>query len=348
MMRKSNKMDDVMFGLWKRAYDVALAFKKMASWEWMQDSDVFGVVHPETGEIGYCCIMGMLGDFFGMAVYVGDAALATYRHIQYGDVDLADPHLLHSQNCLLVSFAPKKDLSNAEKSVINALGLRSLRAPGYPSFQRYETGFVPDMLSPDDALFVTICLEQALVISEKCKNDPQLLSSSEGAAVYVVRQKEGDCSAEWDAFWHVPKEVTKVIRMTKEIDADILSQLESEGVEFSGMVWELDCMFAPVQVAPPGERAYFPMLLVIADQESGFIVHQQMMEPDQYKAQVGDELVAGIRSFAYMPKKIVVRSSEMRFLLRPCAHALDIDLEVVDSLPAIQEVYYAMKGYFNQ
>ncbi len=53
---------------WKNLYEAAIEFKKVECWNWMQDSDIFGVKNPATGEIGYCCILGRLGDYFGLAV----------------------------------------------------------------------------------------------------------------------------------------------------------------------------------------------------------------------------------------------------------------------------------------
>ncbi len=42
---------------WQALYKAALEFKEIAPWDWMSDSDIFGVKSPYDGEIGYCCVL---------------------------------------------------------------------------------------------------------------------------------------------------------------------------------------------------------------------------------------------------------------------------------------------------
>ena len=43
---------------WRPRYEAADHIKELAPWQWMQESDIFGVQDPETGEFGFVSVMG--------------------------------------------------------------------------------------------------------------------------------------------------------------------------------------------------------------------------------------------------------------------------------------------------
>jgi len=69
---------------WKKLYEAAIAFRKIEPWTWMTERDIFGVQNPRTGDIGYCCIMGELGEMLAIAVYNGTEGLQGYLKMQKG------------------------------------------------------------------------------------------------------------------------------------------------------------------------------------------------------------------------------------------------------------------------
>jgi len=46
---------------WKELFLAADQFRLLAPWEWMDDSQVFGVRDPWTGEAGWCVVIGAAG-----------------------------------------------------------------------------------------------------------------------------------------------------------------------------------------------------------------------------------------------------------------------------------------------
>ncbi|MEW5762522.1 MAG: hypothetical protein AB1776_04915 [Bacillota bacterium] len=47
---------------WKALYELSRRYREMAPWEWMGNNELFGVRDPETGETGYCSVIGALGE----------------------------------------------------------------------------------------------------------------------------------------------------------------------------------------------------------------------------------------------------------------------------------------------
>ena len=72
---------------WQALFAAAGEFYKLRPWEWMEDSELFGVLNPETGEIGYCCVMGNLGELLALGVYLGTDGLETYLMMQSGELE---------------------------------------------------------------------------------------------------------------------------------------------------------------------------------------------------------------------------------------------------------------------
>ncbi len=106
----------------------------------MWDSDIFGVQNPETGEIGYCCIMGMLGEHYALALYLGTEGLEGYLKTRSGE--FSPDNVLHIQKCLMVSFEDRKFLKKQDLTTIKELNLKFRGRNEWPLFRSYLPGML--------------------------------------------------------------------------------------------------------------------------------------------------------------------------------------------------------------
>ncbi len=109
---------------WNKLYTAAIELKEIGPWDWMSDSDLVGVKNPQNGEIGYCSVLGALGEFLGLAVYLGLEGLEVCERIRSGDIAPQDPEVDFVQKCLLASFQDRKSLEKKDLDVIRQLGLK--------------------------------------------------------------------------------------------------------------------------------------------------------------------------------------------------------------------------------
>ena len=330
---------------WKDLYDVALKFKELESWNWMLDSDVFGVQNPVNGEIGYCCIMGRLGEMFALAVYLGTDGLEGYLKIQSGEILPDDIDALHLQKCLMASFEDRQFLQKPDLQVIKELGLKFRGRNSWPLFRSYRPGYRPWYLTKEEAKYLTLALQQAIEVSLRFKKDKDLLTPpKENHYLVRVPKKEGE-SLRWRDKWLEPLPLEKVEVVAEPIDEVHLQRIKKITSRQQG-IWEVDFFYSPSAVKEE-ERPYFPYLFLWVDHHSGLILKPDVVKPSEYRLQFPRQFLDLIESVNFLPDEILVRKEEAFQLLEPITSRLSIKLKLVKRLKGIEQAQEAMFEYFT-
>jgi len=187
---------------WRRLYEAAIAFKEARPWEWMTEAHLFGVRNPETKEIGYGSIMGMRGEHFALAVYLGSEGLDGFWRME--TLQEPDPAFLLEIPLLQASFEDRRELRRQDLQVIKSLGLKFRGRKAWPLFRSYVPGYFPWFLTAEEARFLTLALQQALEVALRVREDPTLLDSLQ-EGLYLVRtpERRGEALA-WKDEWMRP------------------------------------------------------------------------------------------------------------------------------------------------
>jgi hypothetical protein len=329
---------------WRELYQAAEAFKQLAPWEWMVDSDIFGVQNPETDEIGYCCVMGNLGEHFALGLYLGPEGLRGLVRMAAGEFDSPDINLLFVQRCLMASFEDREMLSQQDRDQIKALGLKYRGRSAWPQFRNYTPGYVPWYLTGSEARFLTLALRQTCEVAQRFREDEELLDPPQEGQILVRVSENGV----WQDRWHAPDLSEPAPLPASPIDETLLRRLKQAGLQRGG-TWESDCFYSSQGVQERrDQRPYYPMVCMFVDKGSGMILPPALAGPEEWRAAYRDHLPALIEQIAVMPREIIVRSAELRDLLAPVAEALGIKLRIAARLPALDEARDSMMAFMGQ
>lgn len=322
---------------WSALYAAAVAFKGLKCWEWMYDSDLFGVQNPETGEIGYCCVMGNLGEVFALHVYQGAQGLASYwlLHEQSTLADEGVPmspaELLGSQKCLAVSYDNRSDLDKKDLELIRSLKLQFRGKNAWPMFRNYQPEFFPWFLSsPEEVRFLTIALQQAADVGLRMKeNEEYLTPAEEGEEIYLVRVLR---NGQWEDTWQppAPYEPPPLAPIINELQ---LAQVKRANFPQQG-TWITDSFLLPTAVRE-GARPFYPRSFVVLN-EAALPLGMELLKPGEQERKVPARFLQLVQEVQSLPQLLLVGSEQTFALLEPIAKTLGVQIEQDSEIPVFQ------------
>ena len=330
---------------WSALYHAAIDFRKTEPWNWLSDTDLFGVQNPVDGNLGYCCIMGELKEMLGLVVYLGTEGLAGYFKTQSEREPSDVTNFLHEQNCLTLTFEGRKYLRAPDLRVIRDLGLKFRGRQDWPLFRSYRPGYMPWYLTREEVLYLTAIIPQAIEMALRVKGDGGLLVPPRKDR-YLLRipEKTGETLA-WRDEWRTPPPVEKKEPAILRLDELRLQRIKKTVSRRQG-IWEIDQFYSPA-VIDDGGRPYFPHVFLWVDHDSGLALHVRVAEMPDYASDFQEHFMALVEKINVLPDEILLQHDEPLELAEPIASRLGIRVTRVKELPALQKVRTGLFSYFN-
>jgi hypothetical protein len=332
---------------WRQLYEAAVDFKKIKCWEWMYDDDIFGVKDPESGEVGYCCIMGNAGEHFGIAAYLGSEGLSGILGLLSGAIDPEDPDNLFTQKCLICSFEDRKALAPEDLEIIKGLGLKFRGRNEWPVFRHYEPGLFPWFLNAPQCRFLTHVISQALDVSLRCRGGKAILDH-DIPFTFLVRVATHGKNGEliWKDEYltaEPPKQEFVSFHIIDEMRAKRLRSIKPQRKS----ILEIDTFFAPSPIKENG-RPYYPKVCLLLDHSSGMVISFEMFKDIKEEGFKCIEMLANyVEHSGMMPSKLLVSRNETYYLFSDVCRQLGIELEMVERLDFMEEARHDMFSFFQ-
>jgi hypothetical protein len=327
---------------WRRLYTLADQIKAMAPWQWMEEVDIFGVQNPETSELGFVSVMGMLGEHLAITVYRGGRAIEDFWRIQLDDTYFPPERIIELPQVQL-SFEDRSELESDDHSVLKLLRLSYRGKQSWPMFRSYQPGYAPWYLDSAEARLLTWTLQQVLEVAPRFKEHEKELSPAvREQDLYLVRlpQRKGEGFVWHDEFLPAPKEEVIVDTL---MDMAALDALKRRPAGKWKLEMDLVMLPAPIQ-ENRSVRPRFPYFLMIVDSDSGYVFHSDIMTVDEETSlvdlwgRVPAEVVRALgKEEILRPTTVVVRTGLMREILERLSTELGFKLKRADELPALDE-----------
>lgn len=329
-----------------KMYDLAFQYKGTKLWQQFYDDELFAVKLAD-GEVGYCCVMGMIGEHNALAVYVGDKGYQSYCAIRNADQDhMTDQmmgELLTSQNCLQCSFENKDMLSEEELEEVRQYAsnhqklLRGKNA--FPQFTKYRPGRFPwhydsalDEQRICDALGAAAALKKML--RSYSKEELGLFSLDEEPAKIPMLAFEG---GRWIMKYTTPPDAEiryPEPKLTNDVTVARIKRKAKAGV------WECGTLWLPNAVqeeAHADEAPYYPLALLFIELGNE-LVQEPIVTNGENPAEMLNEFAQQLLDGKTIPRTIRCGDERCFSLLKDLCAKTGIRLEKTDDPEALNDV----------
>ncbi len=363
---------------WQELFRAGIGMRDLEPWQWLAETDLFGVRDPATGELCTCCVFGQGGDVRGLSAYRGADGLDSLLRLLTGDFDRGSPldHLeaYLGQHCLVAIFETDRDPDPRDEAIASRIGLHG--TADLPRFRSHWPGHEPWYLDPDEVTLLTLVLDQAVDLARRARGRSTLL---EAPTEDVLRARVPDLTLDglaWRDAWVSPPPGVDLDRAGFELDATRLHALRrlpyggaggprtgrsgsdlrdagragSDPVdtrpgnpspgEIEQPIWELDFFISATPVQDhPDARPYYPFILLAVDQESGRVVGEDAVPYEQRHRGLRELLVRAMEEEAMRPVGIWARRDTIADALYPLASCAELHVERVAGLRAMDAAH---------
>lgn len=317
---------------WKSLYEAAKEFGKIESWKWMADDDLFGVQDPATGEISYCCIMGMAEEVYGLSAYSGTVGLEGYLKVQCGEVLPEDIETMFIQDSLTVFYENRNFVQKEDMEVIKSLGMKFRGRNAWPIFREYKPGYHPWFFTKEESLFFKMLLEQAIDVALRFKHNDTLLVPRQQNHYFVRVPSRIGREIVWKDEWLVPAPVNEERLPSESVDEIRIRRIMSKSLKQQGTL-EIDWFLTPAPVQEKkDERPFYPDAVVLIEHSSGMVADLQLTNRPERRKTVQEAFLHHIETSKLIPKKVLVRKEEVLKILEPLASGLNVSIDVIEKL----------------
>lgn len=326
-MRKEANLEQ-----WNELYQVTMNIKKLEPWNYLWDMDIITIFLPEYEEPFYCSVMGRGGECFAVAVYKGYDAI-------HGFYKLADAHeilpdqLIRYQDNLTCYFGDREELNSKEIKTIKDLGLKFRGRNQWIFFRSFKPGYVPYFLNEEEVIELTNVFKNLFMSLRALIEQNLKVNFEEGHTLYRMFDKKKSLWLNFEGPLQIPERKVSI----PVIKNDVLIEKIKRKKHLNNAV-EFDTIYLNAVIDDKKyERPIFPRLIIFADKNTGMLLHQNMMLPEENDVeQILNNFIDVLLNIG-IPNAIYVRDEYLSEMISDLCKKVKIEIIVSERLPSIDE-----------
>ena len=316
-------------------YDRAAHVHKLAPWNYLQEENLVVFQEPIANEQCFSSVMGALGEVRMLQAYVGASSYFWFRKMHDGRKVTAGDFYAN-QRSVFVQYVSIRELEAPDRELLKAMRHPLAKGTVAPIFRTIRPGYHPWFVTENEARILTAAMEAVLAVCDLMDKDPdldpwetadvyplaKLEEAKDGRQKYLVSEVDAPRPA---LTMPVPPSLD-----TKRIQTIIARKLPSTGI------LEVDHFYTLSMIGEKYARKACMRIALAIEAKTALAHPPQVSSPEESTGEILQRLVLGaIEASGAIPSKIYVRDREYKSLLAPLAGALDFEIAVKKSLPAL-------------
>ncbi len=309
--------DEIMAPLFEIADNYDLA----APWTTLSNSQPFCVCAKPGAEPVPCVAMGAGGDVFGIAIYPDEDGRRTFEWMRTGDVGLVHEER-HRIRTASLTFSDRKELSPDALKQIKRLGRTYRGAGAWPDFQSYIPGYLPWLLTEDDAYHLGLAMRAAVHLALAGVRGKPVPEDDDERVPHVTFGGKGGMKV--DVRPLAPHPPPRPLPMLPADEA-LVARLRKDCRKASS-IWEMGAFASEMVVAERGQRPYMTTIALLVDAEQHLILHNQLLKPTELPDGILHTLTQAIDYNGSIPAEVRIADDTVAAIAGQTLKALGIRL----------------------
>ena len=338
-----NQQDQIL----KKIYSFAIEIQKLAPWQWMYESELFGIQLPDAHSTWFPSIMGSAGQFLAISFYEGEEAAHHFLSIQERASE-AKPFDILMIPHIMIAFQDLHSLEQDERNRFNELGYSLSASNKWPVLSQITPGHPPFFPEKQKLHELLTVLEQTLIVVKRAKTEEFafLSRTREGISGYYRVCETVNGMENWQDAYLTFQPVTVPVNVPySRNQIQVLNRIPKNNLIVEGV---FSLIPNPVSDMIP---EYYPFVLLLVERKSGYIIQFEILTPhpnfNEMYSSTGMKFLDALIKKNIHPLEVRANSVRLLQILKKVLAETSIRLSYKKKLPAAEDALESLIHFMS-